>query len=454
MNFKFTYSIDKDQVDFLDLRLKRDESDAIHTSVYRKPKATNALLKWSSQHHFAQKSGDPYGQYLRHKRNYDTIQQFNEQAKDLKIRFKDRGYPNRILKRAHKRALQADRNTLLYGSTETKNIALDEQEDKSIQCFPLVVPESLEVKSEREEPDTEGHLTTIKTEIVTSNVRDIFLLNIFITSFLFFFSCFNASHPDWIPDRSSPQNLIIVKTEDCSRSLDVSQEVSEEDFEFEFPDLGKFKARKAARTKKNLSSIKVLNPVEKTYTCTKCGKCFKLKWNFQIHCKIHTGEKPYTCTECGKCFRDKHCLHIHHRTHTGEKPFRCTACGKRITQRASLLRHYRVHTGAKPFTCTECGKRFRDKGSLRRHKRIHTGEKPFRCTECRKIFRDKQCLRTHHMIHTGEKPFRCTECGKRFTDRAHLVTHHRIHIGEKHFTCTESGKSASLHRHLVTHRRK
>ncbi|KAM4689128.1 uncharacterized protein O3C94_007273 [Discoglossus pictus] len=306
--------------------------------------------------------------------------------------------------------------------------------------FPVFVPESLEVKSEREEPDTEGHLTTIKSEIVTVGE-----------------SCFYASHPDWIPDRSSPQNLIIVKPEDCSRSLGVSQEVSEEDFEFEFPDLEQFKARKAARIKENLSSINVLNPGKKPYTCTECGKSYKLKWNLQVHRKTHTGEKshrdekPYTCTECGKRFGAKLCLRKHNMIHTGEKPFTCTECGKSFNDKRSLRRHHMIHTAEKPFRCTECGKRFGAKHCLRKHNMIHTGEKPFTCTECGKSFSDKGSLRKHHMNHTGEKPFTCTECGKSFNDKGSLRRHHMIHTAEKPFRCTECVESFTDRTQLVIH---
>ncbi|MEE6525642.1 hypothetical protein FKM82_025791 [Ascaphus truei] len=36
--------------------------------------------------------------------------------------------------------------------------------------FPVIVPETLEIKSEREEPNTEAHLTTIKSEIDSFSV--------------------------------------------------------------------------------------------------------------------------------------------------------------------------------------------------------------------------------------------------------------------------------------------
>ncbi|MEE6509045.1 hypothetical protein FKM82_023944 [Ascaphus truei] len=39
-----------------------------------------------------------------------------------------------------------------------------------VGCFPVIVPERVEIKSEKDEPNAGDHLTTIKTEIVTHAV--------------------------------------------------------------------------------------------------------------------------------------------------------------------------------------------------------------------------------------------------------------------------------------------
>ncbi|CAH2276922.1 Hypothetical predicted protein, partial [Pelobates cultripes] len=42
-----------------------------------------------------------------------SIEEFNLKAKDLRIHFREKGYPNKCLKRAYKRALESDRSSLI-----------------------------------------------------------------------------------------------------------------------------------------------------------------------------------------------------------------------------------------------------------------------------------------------------------------------------------------------------
>ncbi|XP_069616509.1 zinc finger protein 1 homolog [Ranitomeya imitator] len=189
------------------------------------------------------------------------------------------------------------------------------------------------------------------------------------------------------------------------------------------------------------------------FSCSKCGKCFKLKRNLIIHRRAHSGEKPFACTECGKYFNQKWNLLIHQRTHTGEKPFSCSECGKCFNQKSDLVMHQRTHSGEKPFSCSECWKCFNQKSDLIKHQRTHTGEKPFSCSECGKCFNRKSVLVNHQRIHTGEKPFSCSECGKCFNQKSAMVKHKRTHTGEKPFSCSECGKYFKQKWNLVIHLR-
>ncbi|XP_073411252.1 uncharacterized protein [Dendrobates tinctorius] len=116
---------------------------------------------------------------------------------------------------------------------------------------------------------------------------------------------------------------------------------------------------------------------KKSFSCSECGKCFKQKWNLDIHQRSQTGVKPFSCSKCGKCFAHKSVLVTHHRAHTGEKPFSCSECGKCFARKSLLVTHHRTHTGEKPFSCSDCGKYFNQKALLVRHQSSHTEEKPF-----------------------------------------------------------------------------
>ncbi|XP_069610906.1 oocyte zinc finger protein XlCOF8.4-like [Ranitomeya imitator] len=145
--------------------------------------------------------------------------------------------------------------------------------------------------------------------------------------------------------------------------------------------------------------------------------------------KNHTVEKTFQCSKCGKCFADQSSLDLHQRIHIREKRFSCSECGKCFKQKSDLVIHQRIHTGEKPYSCSECGRSFNQKTHLNRHRSVHTGVKPYSCLKCGKCFAQKSVFELHERRHTGEKPFSCSECGKCFYANSLLATHLKIHIG-------------------------
>ncbi|XP_065442524.1 zinc finger protein 777-like isoform X5 [Chrysemys picta bellii] len=197
----------------------------------------------------------------------------------------------------------------------------------------------------------------------------------------------------------------------------------------------------------------VVQPGEKPFACSECGKSFRLKGNLVKHLRSHAKVRPYKCTECEKSFNCQSDLLRHQMIHRGEKPYKCSECEKSYSRKVYLLNHQRVHTGERPFQCTACEKSFRQKAVLISHQRLHTGERPYKCTQCDNSFSEKSKLNNHFRIHTGEWPYKCTKCDKSYSRKVYLLNHQRLHTGERPFQCTACSKSFMLKTSFMKHQR-
>ncbi|XP_028576099.2 uncharacterized protein LOC114592234 isoform X1 [Podarcis muralis] len=181
---------------------------------------------------------------------------------------------------------------------------------------------------------------------------------------------------------------------------------------------------------------------DEPYTCSACGKAFRLKSSLKRHWRSHTGEKPYTCLDCGRSFSWRSSLTTHQRTHMSEKQYKCSKCGKTFRWSQNLTRHWSIHTGEKPYKCSDCGSSFNRSQNLITHRRIHTGEKPYKCLDCGSTFNRSQSLITHQKTHAGEKLYICSDCGKTFNRSQSLIAHQRLHTGEKLYMLRMKGELA------------
>uniref|UniRef100_K7F458 Zinc finger protein 777 n=1 Tax=Pelodiscus sinensis TaxID=13735 RepID=K7F458_PELSI len=197
----------------------------------------------------------------------------------------------------------------------------------------------------------------------------------------------------------------------------------------------------------------VVQPGEKPFACSECGKSFRLKGNLVKHLRSHAKVRPYKCTECEKSFNCKSDLLRHEMIHRGEKPYKCSECEKSYSRKVYLLNHQRVHTGERPFQCPVCEKSFRQKAVLISHQRLHTGECPYKCTQCNDSFSEKSKLNNHYRIHTGEWPYKCSKCDKSYSRKVYLLNHQRLHTGERPFQCTKCSKSFMLKTSFIKHQR-
>ncbi|MEE6515556.1 hypothetical protein FKM82_024409 [Ascaphus truei] len=262
--------------------------------------------------------------------------------------------------------------------------------------FPVVVPESLEIKSEKEEPNTEEHVTPIKIETVPFPVSENGLNGEQNLSSDTSRSCLTPRNPE-VPKNNDSCHILDKYKEPVPHGgelTDIVQHTAETDSKY----------GSSKRYARDLRRSHGAQP----FLCCQCGKSFSLDRDLLTHLCVPAREQTFTCADGGSGFSLKGKLLSHQMIQTAVTHFTCTVCGKQLGTKRTLLRHQIIHTGEKPFTCAECSKSFSQKADLLKHERIHTGEKPFTCTECGKQCRIKSNLLRHQRTHTGEKLFTCT----------------------------------------------
>ncbi|OCT76286.1 hypothetical protein XELAEV_18031482mg [Xenopus laevis] len=110
LNLKFTCCFDRKNIAYLDLWISV-ENENIMTSVYTKPFAGNSILRADSCH--PRNGGIPKGQFLRLRRNCNTVEKFIEESCILRDKFLCKGYSFKSLQKAFISALNSDRKALI-----------------------------------------------------------------------------------------------------------------------------------------------------------------------------------------------------------------------------------------------------------------------------------------------------------------------------------------------------
>ncbi|XP_028678921.1 zinc finger protein 189-like [Erpetoichthys calabaricus] len=209
----------------------------------------------------------------------------------------------------------------------------------------------------------------------------------------------------------------------------------------------------------------------KPFGCTKCGRQFHCKSNFNRHMTIHTGVKPYHCEICGRGFSQISNCQRHQRLHMRDTtdPGQTETKKRKVTQPVS-------HFESNPIMCehdkclnkkdeekldsenlaqknklnvenpSQIGKTGTDGQTMRQFKvqqllteKLDQHPPPFfhllsnslySCGRCNRQFRCKSNLYRHWKIHTGEKPYLCGLCPKRFSQISNCQRHRRCHSKE------------------------
>ena len=110
---KFTVEYSTSEINFLDTKVKLDKGNKMYTDLYVKPTDTNSYLKYDSAHPPKCKESLPYSQFLRIKRICKRDDDYQKHLRDKTKEFKDKGYPDGILKKAEQKVLEQDRKSTL-----------------------------------------------------------------------------------------------------------------------------------------------------------------------------------------------------------------------------------------------------------------------------------------------------------------------------------------------------
>ncbi|XP_069479435.1 uncharacterized protein [Ambystoma mexicanum] len=118
---KFTMEIGTPKLHFLDVELEIGE-DGIITNIYHKPTDVNNTLHFRSHHPTHLKNNLPYSQFLRLKRIISTTDTLRNENLLMTQRYKERGYPESIIKKAEEKTLTLERKDLRISRNRSKEI--------------------------------------------------------------------------------------------------------------------------------------------------------------------------------------------------------------------------------------------------------------------------------------------------------------------------------------------
>ncbi|CRK86918.1 CLUMA_CG000739, isoform A [Clunio marinus] len=211
---------------------------------------------------------------------------------------------------------------------------------------------------------------------------------------------------------------------------------------------------------------------DKPFSCTKCGKSFKLEQNLKIHicnffkesCKNQHDMsnkqdlKSFPCEICGKLFRNGSQLKQHHRrVHLKIKAYQCDICDKSFYVRKDLARHIDTHreNRTRDYHCYICEKSYLNNEGLRKHvRRCHENiEKPYQCDICSKKFDARYEIAAHVDIHRKyrTRDFNCDICKTYYFNKI-LLQQHKSHChGNKIFSCAFCGRTFKTKRERKSH---
>ncbi|XP_063044279.1 uncharacterized protein LOC134438605 [Engraulis encrasicolus] len=133
-HLKFTMSVDKTKMNFLDILVMR-EGNELKTNLYRKSTDRNSLLHAESYHPTSLKKNLPISQFSRIRRICSSQDDYQSQATILKHRFKARGYQDQWIEEAADRFNNMSQEQCL--TRRTKNNETESRISCCVQYSPI-----------------------------------------------------------------------------------------------------------------------------------------------------------------------------------------------------------------------------------------------------------------------------------------------------------------------------
>ena len=115
-NLKLSIEYSKTEINFLDLKILKNESGSLHTTIFRKITDRNTILRADSFHPPSLINNIPFGQFQRLRRICDREEDFDQKAVEMHARFQQRGYKPGLLDQSLTRAKSLEREGLLRQS--------------------------------------------------------------------------------------------------------------------------------------------------------------------------------------------------------------------------------------------------------------------------------------------------------------------------------------------------
>ncbi|XP_053391936.1 uncharacterized protein LOC128554662 [Mercenaria mercenaria] len=128
---KFTYNVSENKVSFLDVTVLKNESNTVSTDIHIKSTDVHQYLEYSSCHPNKCKEGIPFSQAKRYRRIISDDGKFQESLDNLEQYFKNRNYPDNVIKTAFEKVSSSTQDEALINKNTDIN---------SSQLIPFVIP--------------------------------------------------------------------------------------------------------------------------------------------------------------------------------------------------------------------------------------------------------------------------------------------------------------------------